>query len=174
MMNGSEFETPKGKRLVDKRGWLQELGRGDFKQVNWSHNVVGVLRGLHYAPYSKLVTCIRGRIFDVAVDCRLDSPTLGKVNTVVLSSDGVAQAFIPEHFAHGFLALQDSEVVYLQSEEWFDNEMTINYRDPSLSVSWPINQLRDPLLLSDKDTAGLDWKTFLKNLGDLRLLKSTE
>ena len=174
MMNGSEIK--KGKRLVDERGWLQELGRGEFRQVNWSHSHAGVLRGLHYAPYSKLVTCIRGRVFDVAVDCRLDSPTLGKVEMTVLEPGNVNQMFIPEHFAHGFLALADSEVVYLQSQEWHDNEITVHYRDSTLSIGWPINQLGRGvgLNVSKKDHGGLTWKDFIWLLNDLRAMKSNQ
>ena len=174
MMSGSEFEIKKGKRMVDDRGWLQELGRGEFRQANWSHSRAGVLRGLHYAPYSKLVTCIKGRIFDVAVDCRLDHETLGKIHVAELKPGDVAQAYIPSQFAHGFLALEDSEVVYLQSEEWHDNEITINYRDATLSVGWPLNQLKAAFQVSKKDSAGLPWKEFLRLLTDLRAMKSAD
>jgi dTDP-4-dehydrorhamnose 3,5-epimerase len=177
MMNGSEFESPKAKRFVDDRGWLQELGRGEFCQANWSHSRAGVLRGLHYAPYSKLVTCLKGRIFDVAVDCRLDTPDLGRVHIADLTPGSTSQAYIPERFAHGFLALEDSEVVYLQSQEWHDNEITLNWADPKLEIGWPTNQLNRSLALhlpivSKKDRAGLSWKDFIPLLIDLRAMKS--
>ena len=170
MMTG--FEIKKPKRHFDDRGFLQELGRGEFRQVNWSSSKAGVLRGLHYAPYSKLVTCIRGRVFDVAVDCRLDTPTYGAVSVALLDQGGVDQVLIPEQHAHGFLALVDSDVVYLQSQEWHDNEITIHYADPTLSVGWPTNQLKAFLNISSKDHGGLSWKDFTWLLNDLRAMKS--
>ncbi|MBB7324318.1 dTDP-4-dehydrorhamnose 3,5-epimerase, partial [Escherichia coli] len=89
----------------------------EFVQDNHSKSTKGVLRGLHYQlePYAqgKLVRCVVGEVFDVAVDIRKSSPTFGKCLEVILSADNKKQLWIPEGFAHGFLTLQDdTEIIY--------------------------------------------------------------
>ena len=171
MTNGSdEFQFMTAKRFLDERGFFQELGRGEFKQVNWSSSRLGVLRGLHYATYPKLVTCLTGHIFDVAVDCRLDSPTFGKKSYAILDRKNQAQVYIPACFAHGFMALEDSNVVYMQGGEWQNDDITVHYADPTIAVEWPGD---GGVIVSKKDQEGLSWKDFLWLLKDLRSIKSS-
>jgi dTDP-4-dehydrorhamnose 3,5-epimerase len=162
-MTGDKFEVIAVKRHHDDRGFFQELGRGEFRQANWSFSKKGVLRGLHYATYPKLVNVVRGMIFDVAVDCRLDSPTYGSIQYAYL--DGMMNmVYIPAHFAHGFLALQDSDVIYLQGQEWRkDDDITIRYDTPALNIPWPFT----PQIASAKDYNGLGWEDFTWLLKDL-------
>lgn len=127
----------------------------EFVQDNHSKSCKGVLRGLHYQlePYAqgKLVRCVAGEVFDVAVDIRKSSPTFGKWVGVNLSAENKRQLWIPEGFAHGFLVLSDiAEFVYKTTNYYKPSfEGSINYRDPNLAISWP--EIEADYLLSDKD-----------------------
>jgi dTDP-4-dehydrorhamnose 3,5-epimerase len=142
-------------RLMDDRGSLtrlfcvEELGefgwRGYPEQIN--HTVTshaGTVRGLHYQrpPHSeiKLVSCIRGEVWDVAADLRRGSATFGRWHAERLSSDNRRALLIPEGFAHGFQALTaDAELIYCHSRRYQPgSEGGINVRDPRLGISWPL------------------------------------
>jgi len=120
-----------------------------FVQDNISHSTKNVLRGLHYQKnpkaQAKLVIPINGRIFDVAVDIRKGSPSFGKWVGETLSEDNHKFMFVPEGFAHGFCVLSEqADVLYKVSNEYsFENERGINWNDPSLEITWPI---QNPIL----------------------------
>ena len=127
----------------------------DFVQDNVSYSKRGVLRGLHFQnphPQGKLVQVLEGEVFDVAVDIRVGSPSFGKWYGVVLSSDKNAQLYIPEGFAHGFLALSELAVFSYKCTEFYNKscERSIRWDDPDIAIKWPLNDL----VLSDKDRAG--------------------
>ncbi len=127
---------------------------GPFVQDNYSHSVRGVLRGLHYQlprGQAKLVSCIQGTIFDVAVDIRQGSPTFGKWVGTVLSAENRRQLFIPDGFAHGFCVFSESaDVVYKCTDFYYpEDDRGILWSDPEVNIDWPI---RNPIL-SDKDQA---------------------
>jgi dTDP-4-dehydrorhamnose 3,5-epimerase len=148
----------------DGRGFFVELykhsdfaraGIGEhFVQDNYSKSVKGVLRGLHYQKspkaQGKLVTCIKGSIFDVAVDIRKGSPSYGKWAGVELSEGNKHLLYVPPGFAHGFQVLSDTaEVQYKCTEEYSPaDDRGIIWNDPDVGIVWP---LKDPLL-SGKDT----------------------
>ena len=130
-----------------------------FLQDNHSQSSIGVLRGLHYQlnPYAqgKLVRCISGEIFDVAVDIRINSPTFGKYVGEFLSSENYLQLWIPEGFAHGFLTISEkAEVVYKTTNFWDKNsERSIKWDDPSINIEWPEIILKNnEFLISPKDS----------------------
>ena len=130
-----------------------------FLQDNHSKSSIGVLRGLHYQlnPYAqgKLVRCISGEIFDVAVDIRINSPTFGKYVGEFLSSENYLQLWIPEGFAHGFLTISEkAEVVYKTTNFWDKNsERSIKWDDPSINIEWPEIILKNnEILISSKDS----------------------
>ena len=130
-----------------------------FLQDNHSQSSIGVLRGLHYQlnPYAqgKLVRCISGEIFDVAVDIRINSPTFGKYVGEFLSSENYLQLWIPEGFAHGFLTISEkAEVVYKTTNFWDKNsERSIKWNDPSINIEWPEIILKNnQILISPKDS----------------------
>ena len=130
-----------------------------FLQDNHSQSSIGVLRGLHYQlnPYAqgKLVRCISGEIFDVAVDIRINSPTFGKYVGEFLSSENYLQLWIPEGFAHGFLTISEkAEVVYKTTNFWDKNsERSIKWNDPSINIEWPEIILKNnEILISPKDS----------------------
>ena len=138
----------------------------DFVQDNQSMSTKGVLRGLHFQKQysqSKLVRCIRGEVFDVAVDLREGSPTFGKWEGVILSAENKRQFFIPKNFAHGFLVLSDeAEFVYKVDDFYHPNdEGGLMWNDPDIGVEWPIADGME-IKLSDKDKLHPPFKDFKK------------
>jgi len=133
----------------------------DFVQDNHSRSSQGVLRGLHFQkdPHGqgKLVRCIQGEIFDVAVDCRQSSPTFGQWVSARLSSDNQQQLWVPVGFAHGFLTLSpQAEVLYKTTDFWDrESERSLLWSDPDLAIAWP--QSTAPLLV-EKDAAAPSWQ----------------
>jgi dTDP-4-dehydrorhamnose 3,5-epimerase len=131
-----------------------------FFQDNHSRSSRGVLRGLHYQlepePQGKLVRCPVGAIFDVAVDLRRSSSTLGQWVGAELSAENQQQLWVPVGFGHGFLTLSESaEVLYKASGYWSKAcERSLRWNDPDLAIAWPLEQLasREPLL-AEKDAA---------------------
>ncbi len=118
---------------------------GEFRQAIQSRSHRGVIRGLHFQwdpPQGKLVRCVRGRIFDVVVDIRHGSPTLGDHACVELSAENNNVLWVPAGFAHGFMTLEeDSVMLYFCTEEWSPaGEGGILWSDPVLGISWPALQ----------------------------------
>lgn len=123
----------------------------NFVQDNQSRSAPGVLRGLHFQndpPQGKLVGVTRGRIWDVAVDIRKDSPTFGRYCGVELSEDNASLLWVPHGFAHGFCVLGDSpaDVLYKVTGNYNPaSEAGIRWNDPDIGVRWPIaNPLLSP------------------------------
>ena len=137
-----------------------------FTQDNHSRSVHRTLRGLHYQSspgQAKLVRVLVGKIWDVVVDIRPDSPTFGKSLGVELDGESHAQLFVPVGFAHGFCVLSDfAEVAYKVSTPYdAKTECGIAYNDPELAVPWPI---QDPLL-SARDQQGESFASFRARIG---------
>jgi dTDP-4-dehydrorhamnose 3,5-epimerase len=131
-----------------------------FVQDNHSRSARGVLRGLHYQirkPQGKLVRCVYGEVFDVAVDMRSLSPTFGHWVGVHLSAENKRQLWIPEGFAHGFLVLSETAEFLYKTTDYYapEHERTLLWDDPTLNISWPFEQ--HPIL-SSKDQAGKSLK----------------
>ena len=167
-----EFERQKIKDVIlvkpkvfgDNRGFFMESYKKsdfyangidvEFNQDNHSKSTKGVLRGLHYQakPYdqAKLVRCSKGRIYDVAVDIRPNSETFGQYVKVELSEDNKQMLFIPEGFAHGFVALTDEvELLYKASGEYNQQaDRGVLWCDKDINIDWEIDF--EPLL-SEKD-----------------------
>ena len=126
-----------------------------FVQDNHSRSARGVLRGLHYQlpphPQGKLVRCVVGEVFDVAVDIRKSSPTFGQWVGVHLSAENKRQFWIPAGFAHGFLTLSEhAEFLYKTTDYWAkDCEQAIIWNDPQVGIEWPAFDGQP--LLSEKD-----------------------
>ena len=149
--------------FTDERGFFIETYQkddfakagitGEFVQQNHSKSVKGVLRGLHYQkePYAqaKLVRCIKGEIFDVAVDIRKNSSTFSKYVSAVLSEENKNMLYIPRGFAHGFEVLSDeAEIIYSIDNIYAkESESGIIWNDSSIKINWPI---KSPIL-SEKD-----------------------
>ena len=153
----------------DSRGYFMETYQKEkyaaagidvtFVQDNESMSRYGVVRGLHYQaePYAqaKLIRVVAGRVLDVAVDIRKDSPTYGKVFTLELSSENKLQLFLPHGIAHGFAVLSETAVFTYKCDNFYapQYEHTIRYDDPVLNIDWriPIDQR----IISEKDKKGL-------------------
>jgi len=148
----------------DERGFFFEsfnqlqfdaaIGRSvNFVQDNHSKSSKGVLRGLHYQlpPHAqgKLVRCVVGEVFDVAVDIRKSSPTFGQWVGVNLSAENKRQLWIPEGFAHGFVTLSETAEFLYKTTNYYhrESEGAIVWNDPELNIEWPI----EGALLSEKD-----------------------
>ena len=127
----------------------------DFVQDNESISVYGVVRGLHYqvAPYdqAKLVRVVSGKVFDVAVDLRKDSPTFGHWFGLELSDENRKQFYIPRGFAHGFSVLSQNAVFAYKCDNWYHqpSERAIRFDDPGLNIKWQIPH--ESLVVSAKD-----------------------
>jgi dTDP-4-dehydrorhamnose 3,5-epimerase len=150
----------------DSRGYFVETFRADkleeflgfkinFCQDNESKSSRGVLRGLHYqlspAAQTKLVRVIQGRVLDVAVDIRKESPTFGKYVAVELTGENKKQMLVPRGFAHGFVVLEDDTVFAYKVDNYYspENDRGIAFDDEALSIDWMVPHAE--LNLSDKD-----------------------
>ena len=143
------------KRMGDARGYLERLFCArELAEAGWTEPIAqinqtytarqGTIRGMHFQhpPHAekKLVMCLKGRVYDVAVDIRKDSPTFLKWHGETLSPESSNALLIPEGFAHGFQALtSDVEMLYFHSEFYApESEAGIRYNDPSIGINWPI------------------------------------
>lgn len=127
-----------------------------FVQDNQSASVKGVLRGLHFQkhhPQAKLVRCLQGKVFDVAVDLRNESSTFGKWHGVILSSEKQNQFYIPQGFAHGFLVLSETAIFAYKCTDFYhpEDESGIIFNDSTFNINWQnIEGFIEPIL-SEKD-----------------------
>jgi dTDP-4-dehydrorhamnose 3,5-epimerase len=155
---GCSFGDQRGAFLngfrAQEQSFMEAWGSRPIAQVNFSRTeAVGTVRGLHYQrpPHceAKLVRCLRGRVWDVAVDLRVGSPTYGQWYAVELSPEAANALVIPEGCAHGFQVLEaSSELLYLHSGVWVpEAETGVHCHDPDLAISWPFM----PLGLSQRD-----------------------
>ncbi|MEI6830073.1 MAG: dTDP-4-dehydrorhamnose 3,5-epimerase family protein [Synechococcaceae cyanobacterium ELA445] len=157
-LTGNPFFDHRGAFLnafrCQEEAWKCSWGERPIAQVNLSRTeAVGAVRGLHWQapPHSeaKLVRCLRGRVWDVAVDLRPGSATWGRWHAVELSPDRGNTLLIPEGCAHGFQVLEaSSELLYLHSGAWVpEAETGVRFDDPQLAIQWPL----PPLGLSGRD-----------------------
>lgn len=162
------------KVFSDNRGYFYEVWRQsdfdehlgqhvEFVQDNESKSSYGVLRGLHYQKgefsQAKLVRVLKGKVLDVAVDLRKDSPTLGKYVMVELSEENKRQFFIPRGFAHGFLVLSEEAIFTYKVDNIYapQSEASLRWNDETVGIEWPIDE--KDIVISDKDlNRAVDWK----------------
>ena len=152
------------KVFADERGFFMETYHAErfrtlgidanFVQDNHSRSVRGVLRGLHYQEpngQGKLLRCVKGALFDVAVDIRSGSPHFGKWVAVDLTEENKRMLCLPAGFAHGFCALSDTADLSYKCTTFYDaaGDRSILWNDPDLRIAWPIGKP----LLSPKDAA---------------------
>lgn len=142
-------------RHNDHRGYFEELysqkvlSQFECLQINCSRSRKNVLRGLHVVPFAKLVHCVMGKIYDVVADMRKESKSYLQWYGIELSEENQLSLYIPPHCAHGFLALEDSIVMYAQDGLYDPRlERSINFADPTFGIKWPVSGY---LILSEKD-----------------------
>jgi len=155
---------------IDERGYFARIFcKNEFKKIGFDFKIVqinrsltkkrGTIRGLHFQkpPKSedKIVVCLKGKIFDVALDLRKNSPTFGKWFSVELSEENKKMFLIPKGFAHGFQTLTDNcEILYFVSEFYFPKyEGGVRWNDPFFNIKWPLK----PTIISEKDK---NWPLF--------------
>ena len=164
----------KGLKIFDKqtfkdsRGFFRELFLK--KHINkelifdvMSLSKKNVVRGLHLQtkkPQAKLITVLRGKIFDVCLDCRKNSKTFGKYFNIILSENKNQSLFIPEGFAHGFCTLSDKTIVHYKCSDYRhqNSEVGILWNDKEIKIKWPIKKA----IISKKDKKNLSFKEFKK------------
>lgn len=154
LIEGKTFPDPRGYFLecyIDKD--FREAGLPAMVQDNFSRSSLGTLRGLHYqknpAAQGKLVRCLRGRIFDVAVDIRKGSASFGRHAAVELSGEANRMLWVPQGFAHGFLTLSETADVFYKVNAYYspEHDRGILWNDPALGIAWPSTDVT----LSPKD-----------------------
>ena len=134
-----------------------------FVQDNHSRSSHGVLRGMHYqvgtAAQGKLIRVVSGRVFDVAVDLRRSSATLGQWVGAELSAENGLQMWVPQGFAHGFLTLSDAAEVLYKTTDFYSpaHERTLLWDDDHVGIEWPLEQLHGGVTLSSKDMEARRW-----------------
>lgn len=148
----------------DERGYFLETFRAErfqnhglaseFVQDNHSRSTRGVLRGLHYTvrrPQIQTVTVSHGKVFDVAVDLRRNSPTFAKWFGLELDGDDPHMLYLPPGFAHGFCVLSEQADIHYKTTHVYDpsDEYTVSYRDDQIGIDWPVT---NPIL-NDRDRA---------------------
>lgn len=130
----------------------------EFVQDNTVRSKKGILRGIHATqkphPLHKLLRCLEGEIFDIAVDIRKDSPTYGKWVGVHLTGENMQMLYVPAGFAHAYQVLKDNTLVHYKQNDYYypDLDIGINYNDPAVGVQWPIEAI-----VNDRDT---QWPAF--------------
>ena len=147
----------------DSRGFFKETFQAEryreagieytFVQDNYSRSQKGVLRGLHYQitkPQGKLVSCLKGAVFDVAIDVDPISGTFGQYVGIELTEDNNRQFWVPPGYAHGFCVLTDTADFQYKCTDYYypSDEGGLIWNDPDVAIDWPIDQP----LLSDKDS----------------------
>ena len=154
------------KRIGDERGYFAETlrlsaleeraGPINFVQDNQSLSVhAGTIRGIHFqshpAAQAKLVRCLAGKLFDVAVDLRADSPTFGRWISAVLSRDEINQLWVSVGFGHGFCALEPNSIISYRVTSYYspEHDKGVAWDDPAIGIKWP--DIADPETLSQKD-----------------------
>ena len=153
---------------IDNRGYFRELYKNKILKKKFIFDVMSlskknVLRGLHLQlnkPQAKLITVIKGHIFDVALDCRKSSKTFGKYFSINLSENDNTSLYIPEGFAHGFCSLQNNTILLYKCTNYRDSksETGILWNDPKIKIKWPI---KSPIV-SNKDKICLTFFNFKK------------
>ena len=148
---GFFFESFNQKRFEEAIG-----RKTQFVQDNHSRSVKGVLRGLHYQirqPQGKLIRALQGEIFDVAVDLRRHSATFGKWSGTVLSAENKKQMWVPEGFAHGFVATSETAEILYKVTDYYapQHERSLLWNDAAIAIAWPLDGAP---ILSVKDRIG--------------------
>lgn len=159
---------------VDQRGFYMKYYEknifaehgitAEFTESSNIQSKKGVLRGLHYqttCAQAKLLHVVNGSIFDVAVDLRVDSPSFGKWKSFYMKAEDHKAVFIPEGFAHGFLALEENTVFSYQCSGQYVPATSggIAWDDKELAIPWPLEQINH-LILSEKDQSNISLKEF--------------
>ena len=152
----------------DKRGYTRELFLNKLLKKKFPFDIISlskknVIRGLHLQikkPQGKFITVLRGKIFDVVVDCRKNSKTMGQYFSIILSEKLNNSLYIPEGFAHGYCSLSSESILHYKMTEYRDKkfERGILWNDKDLNIEWPIKKP----IISARDKTNISFKKFIK------------
>ena len=166
--NFKDLVIVKSKNINDNRGYFKEVFIEKYIKKKIIFSVVSkskknVLRGLHMQkvnPQGKYVSVVKGKILDVAVDCRRNSKTFGKHYKIILSEKNAKSVFIPAGFLHGFLGLENENIVVYGCTKYRNkkSETGVIWNDVSLNIKWPIKKP----IISNKDKNNISFQEFLK------------
>ena len=140
----------------------------EFVQDNHSFSTYGALRGLHFQrgemSQAKLIRVLKGKVLDVTVDLRPDSPTFGQHFSYELSEENHKQIYIPRNFAHGFIVLSEVAELFYKVDNFYSSkdECGINYSDPQLKIDWKVPS--QYMIISDRDKNLLSFENFKKTI----------
>lgn len=174
-----DFKLMKSKIHYDSRGvFLKDfvldevIENTNFRGIQenfYTFSKKNVLRGMHFQrikPQAKIITCIKGEIFDVIIDLRKESPFFGTYYSFYLHESHNNILFIPKGFAHGYLTIRDSIVVYKCDEQFYEEyDDGIIWDDPDIDIKWPINFDSKNLILSNKDLSLQTFREYKLKLG---------
>lgn len=138
----------------------------NLKEVFYTISKRGVIRAIHFQlikQQAKLVRCISGHVYDVIVDLRSDSPTYGQWRGFHLTGKNQHSLFVPQHFGHGYLVIEDSVVSYKCGEVFYgEGDSGIMYNDPDIAIEWPFDAIggANNLIISDKDNKLMSFKDY--------------
>ena len=165
--NFKDLFIVKGKKFLDKRGFFRELLVEKLIKKKFVFHVVSktkknYLRGLHLQRKNvqgKYISVVKGKIFDVAVDCRKKSTTFGKYYKVILSDKNCTSIYMPPGFAHGLVGLDEENIVVYHCTKYRDenSETGIKWNDKTININWPIKKPK----ISDKDRKNISFKNFI-------------
>ena len=152
----------------DKRGYTRELFKNNLVKKQFPFELLSlskknVIRGMHLQikrPQSKFITVLRGKIFDVVIDCRKNSKTFGRYYSIILTETENNSLFIPEGFAHGYCSLTDNSLLHYKMSQYRDKKLEkgILWDDKDLNIKWPIKKP----IISNKDKSNLTFKEYIK------------
>ncbi len=152
------------KEILEQNGIFYEL-----KEVFYTISYKGVIRAIHFQrikQQAKLVRCVHGKIYDVIVDLRKDSPTFMKWEGFYLTGENMLELLVPEGFGHGYLVLEDSIVSYKCAEKFYgEYDSGIKFDDPQLDIKWPYEEIggKEKLIISEKDKTLPLFNEFIRN-----------
>lgn len=144
----------------------------DLKEVFYTISHRGVIRAMHFQKVKqqpKLVRCVKGKVYDVIIDLRKDSPTFKQWRGFYLTGENMVELLIPAGFGHGYLVIEDSIVSYKCSEKFYgEYDSGIRYDDPDMGIEWPYEEIggKDKIINSEKDDNLQSFKEFLDNYSE--------
>ncbi len=165
----------------NRGGFLKDYSKEIFENNGINHDLAevfytiskkGVIRAMHFQrvkQQAKLVRCVSGKVFDVILDLRKDSPTFMKWQGFYLTGENRVEILIPEGFGHGYLVLEDSVVSYKCGEKFYgEYDDGIRYDDPNMAIDWPYEEIggKEKIILSSKDENLPSWREFMDRYDD--------
>jgi dTDP-4-dehydrorhamnose 3,5-epimerase len=166
--NFKDLKIYQKQSFKDQRGYTRELFDNRLLNKKFPFDLISlsrknVIRGLHFQikkPQGKFITVLRGKIFDIAVDCRMKSKTFGRYFSIILSEKENVSLYIPEGFAHGYCSLTDNSLIHYKMTNYRDSksEKGILWNDNSIKIKWPVKKP----IISIKDKRNMTFNEYIK------------